>query len=284
MKKSALILALTLLPVLSQAYILPTRTILQKTVENAGSGVYAIEQDVEFPNGPESLHVKESWLIENDHTLRLTVSGPKELQGGFHLQYLYVGGQRYQMNEGSRRSERTPDDFLERFFNFRTVEAFATALVHFNIIPSHAIAKKTLPKEAADIKYTPESWVRYSRTEGAVTFAFGEPSNPTQEKQNPGLWIDQDLFVLRKLRLPSQVEVTADNYNQFARNLSYPRIRTVRWGSNSAVIHLISASSRTASSAATAFSTNALEINQKLDGLNNQPAKEAVLEFYSRFR
>ena len=129
----------------------------------------------------------------------------------------------------------------------------------------------------------PEKWVRYSRVDGVVTFALGEASNPEQEKQSPGIWIDQDQFVVRKLRLPSQVEVTADNYNQFARNLNYPRIRTVRWGSNSAVIHLISASARPAS-AASAFQPGSLEVAQKLDGLNNLPAKDAVLEFYSRFR
>lgn len=272
---------LILLPLISSAYILPTRTILQKTAENAGSGAYAIEQEVSFQNGAETLNLKETWVIENDRTMRLTVSGTKEQQNTIKFQFLYSGGQRYRLVDGSRKNENISEDFLEKFFNFRSSEIFANSLVHYKIIPAGAFNKKPGGRTSADFKYDPEKWVRLSRVGGVVSYAFGNPAEP--ESATPGLWIEQDQFVVRKVRLPSQVEVTAENYNMFSKGLHYPRNRTIRWGTNTANIRVISAAARP-NLAPTLFQPTSLDINQKVDGLNELPAKDAILEFYSRFR
>ncbi|MNJ91188.1 hypothetical protein D3C87_88350 [compost metagenome] len=280
--KSALIGLMLLMPLLSEAYILPTRTILQKTSENAGSGIYAIEQEVQFQNGQETLNLKETWLIDSDRTLRLTVSGTKDQQNTIKFQFLYNGGQRYRLVDGSRRTEAISNDFLEKFINFRNPEIFANTLAHHKIIPTGAYGKK-YGNKSSDFKHDAEKWVRLSRTGGAVNYAFGTPTPSDQESGDPGIWIEQDQFVVRKLRLPSQVEMTADNYNIFAKNLNYPKTRTIRWGNNSVTIRLISASTRPAS-ANSLFQPASLDLNQKVDGLADLPAKEAILEFYSRFR
>ncbi|QLY25365.1 hypothetical protein [Bdellovibrio sp. KM01] len=270
-------------PALASAFILPTRTILQKTSDNAGSGIYAIEQEVQFANGDDTIHVRETWLIDNDRTMRLTVTGTKELQGNFRMQFLYAGGQRYTVLNGAKKSEKTPDDFLEKYLNFRSPEVFANNLAQLKIIPHGGYSKRILAKKGEDVKYEPESWVRYSRTGGVVNYAFGTPTPEDDKNGNPGLWIEQDQFVIRKIRLPSQVEMTADNYNQFAKGLYYPRSRTIRWGNNTATIRLISASARPAT-AVTQFQPSSLDINTKLDGLEKLAAKDAIIEFYSRFR
>lgn len=270
-------------PVLASAFILPTRTILQKTSDNAGSGIYAIEQEVQFANGDDTIHLRETWLIDNDRTMRLTVTGTKELQGNFRMQFLYAGGQRWTVVNGNKKNEKTPDDFLEKYLNFRSSENFATTLANLKIIPHGAYSKRMTAKKGDDVKYDPESWVRYSRTGGVVNYAFGVPTPEDDKNNNPGLWIEQDQFVVRKIRLPSQVEMTADNYNQFAKGLYYPRTRTIRWGNNTATIRLISASARPAT-AVSQFQPNSLDINTKLDGLEKLSVKDAVMEFYSRFR
>ncbi|WP_413585731.1 hypothetical protein [Bdellovibrio sp. HCB274] len=272
-----------LVPVLGSAFILPTRTILQKTSDNAGNGIYAVEQEVQFANGDESILVRETWLIENDRTMRLTVTGTKELQGNFRMQFLYVGGQRWTVLNGNKKSDKIPEDFLEKYLNFRNPEIFANSLASMKIIPSGAYSKRLTARKSEDIKYEPESWVRYSRTGGVVNYAFGTPTPEDDKNNNPGLWIEQDQFVVRKLRLPSQAEMTADNYNQFAKGLYYPRARTIRWGNNTATIRLISASARPAT-ASSQFQPNSLDMNGKLDGLEKLSAKDAVIEFYSRFR
>ncbi|MEK2647181.1 hypothetical protein [Bdellovibrio sp. BCCA] len=284
MKKFFVSLVLSLCgPSLAMAYIIPTRTILQKTAENAGSGIYAIEQEVQFSNGEETVAVKETWLIDSDRTMRLTVTGAKDLQNSFKLQYIYNGGQKWSMTNNNRASSKVPDDFLEKFLNFRNPEIFANTLAHFKMIPASAFQKKPVGKTGADFKNEPESWVRYSRTGGVVNYALGIPTPVDQEQNYPGIWIEQDQFVVRKLRLPSQVEMSANNYNQFARGLSYPRARTIRWGNNTVTIRLISASARP-QTAVNLFQPSSLDANLKWDGINSLPAKDVITEFYTRFR
>lgn len=285
MKKMIFSAALSalLLPAMAAAYILPTRTILQKTSENAGSGIYAIEQEVQFSNGEETTLVKETWLVDSDRTLRLTVTGGKDLQSSFRLQFVYNGGQKWSMTGGNRRSEKLPEEFLEKFLNMRNPEIFANTLAHFKIVPAGAFNKKPMPKTAAEIKNEPENWVRFSRTGGVVNYALGVATPVDQEAGSPGIWIQQDEFVVRKLRLPSQVEMSANNYNNFARNLSYPRSRTIRWGNNTVTIRLISASARPQTAVAL-FQPSSLDANLKWDGISSLATKDVITEFYTRFR
>ncbi|MDG0815052.1 hypothetical protein [Bdellovibrio svalbardensis] len=275
--------ALVLAPLLASAYIIPTRTILQKTAENAGSGIYAVEQEVQFANGEDTLHLKETWLIDSDRTMRLTVTGTKELQNTFKLQFIYTGGQRWSQVNNNRKADKLPEEFLEKFLNFRSSENLANTLAHYKIIPNGAYNKKAIAKSGTDFKYEPESWVRYSRTGGVPNYALGTATPVDQESGNPGIWIEQDQFVIRKLRLPSQVEMTADNYNQFAKGLYYPRARTIRWGNNTVNIRLISVASRP-NTAVSFFQPTSLDTNLKLDGLEKMPAKDAIIEFYTRYR
>ncbi|WP_413289354.1 hypothetical protein [Bdellovibrio sp. HCB337] len=273
----ALLLLLT--PVF--AYIPPTRMILQRTAENAGSGIYTIEQEVQFNNVQDSLFLKETWVIENDRTMRVTVTGTKELKDQIKLQFIYAGGQRWSMN-AARESRRISEDFLEKYFNFRSTDQLAANLMQLKILPANAFAKKPIPKNLDNLKYEPDDYVRLSRAGGVPNYAFGAPT-ANDSASSPGVWIEQDQFLIRKLRLPSQVEVTADNYNQYARGLNYPKTRTIRWGQNTVNIRLIGVSSRSGQAGNT-FQPASLDVSTKLDGLNNQPARDAVIDFYSRFR
>jgi hypothetical protein len=275
---NALLLLLT--PVF--AYIPPTRMILQRTAENSGSGVYSIEQEVQFNNVQDSLFLKETWLVENDRTMRVTVTGTKDLKDQMKMQFIYAGGQRWGFN-GSRESHRISEDFLEKYFNFRATDQLASTLMNLKILPTNAFAKKPLPKNLENIKYESEDFVRLSRAGGVPNYAFGTPS-PMDGAGNPGFWIEQDQFLVRKFRLPSQVEVTADNYNQYARGINYPKVRTIRWGENTVTIRLIGVTAHRGGTAANMFQPNSLDTSTKLDGLSNQPAKDAVVDFYSRFR
>lgn len=283
MKKISLALILIASPLLASAYILPTRTILQKTAENSGAGIYAIEQEVQFSNGEENLSVKETWLIDSDRTMRLTVSGGKDLQNNFKLQYVYNGNQKWSLNSNARSSEAVSVDFLEKFLNFRSPDNLANTLAQLKIIPNYAYQKKPVVKANGDYKHDPESWVRFSRTGGVVNYALGIPTPLEQELNQPGIWIEQDQFIIRKLRLPSQVEMSANDYNQFAKGLFYPRSRTIRWGNNTVTIRLISAAVRP-QTAVGLFQPSSLDSNLKWDGIKDIPAKDVITEFYTRFR
>jgi len=277
------ILVLLLSPVMAFAYIPPARMILQRTAENSGGGVYVIEQEVQFNNVQDSLFLKETWVIENDRTMKVTVTGTKDLKDQIRMQFIYAGGQRWNHNS-SIESRRITEDFLERYFNFRSTDQLASTLMNLKVLPTTAFAKKPMPKNLDLLKYEPDDYVRLSRAGGTVNYAFGSPS-PVDGNSNPGFWIEQDQFLVRKFRLPSQVEVTADNYNQYSRGLNYPKVRTIRWGQNTVTIRLIGVSSHKGALPANTFQSSALNNSvTKLDGLNNQPARDVVMEFYSRFR
>jgi hypothetical protein len=263
------------------AYVPPTRMILQRTAENNGSGTYAIEQEVQFTNAQDSFFVKETWLVENDHSMRLTVSGTKDLKDQLKMQYVYAGGLRWNLGAG-RESRRVGEDFLEKYFHFRSTDHLAMALIQAKILPPNALAKKAMPKAVDGFKYEPEDFVRLSRTGGVSNYAYGVPS-AVDSTPNPGIWIEQDQFLIRKLRLPSQVEVTAENFNPYARGLNFPKVRTVRWGQNTVTIRLIGISARPGTKP-NQFQATSLDTPIKLDALNGLPAKDVVLDFYSRFR
>jgi hypothetical protein len=263
------------------AYIPPARMILERTAENAGSGSYTIEQEVQFPNGPEPLVVKETWTIENDRSMRVTVTGLREQKDSLRLQILYAGGQRWIMRDGGRKeSGPIPADFAERFFHWRTLDTAIMQLTALKIVPASALQKKPLPRRASDFKNEIPDYVRLSRSAGVVSWAFGLPASPSGAELTPGLWIEQDQFVIRKVRLPSQAEIIAENYTIYPRGLQFPKVRHMHWGTHSASIRVLSITGRGARN----LSTSSLDTGWKTQGLAGQPAKEILEEFYTRFR
>jgi hypothetical protein len=238
--------------------------ILTRTSENAGSGIYQIEQEVQFANGQDTLVLKEIWLIENENNMKLIVTGTKELkeQVAFSV---------------SSTNKRSNEEFIEKYFHIRSPEAYAQILNQMKLVPSNVLAKK-VPKNLKDMDYQPEPFVRLSRSGGVVSYAIG--ALPVQEKDPAGFWIEQDQFVLRKFRLPTEVEVTAERYSSYARGLMFPRTRVVRWGSSQVTIQTISVTPK----GKEAWAQFGLKTPAKMEALNNQQAASVVDEFYKRFR
>lgn len=265
----------------ANAYIPPTRMIIERTAENGGSGSYTIEQEVQFSNGPDVLALRETWEIDRGQAMKVTVSGVRDLKDKVRAQILYAGGQKWDLSpSGKRESARIPADFTERLFHWRDLNTAAAQLTAMRLIPASAFQKKALPRKSEDIRHTSEEGVRLSRTGGAIAWAFGNPSSPTSEQREPGLWIEQDQFLIRKIRFPSLAEMTADQYASYARGLQLPKVRTIQWGANTVTVRLLSVNGK----GPTTLSTSALEITPRWDGLAGQPAQKTVEEFYSRFR
>lgn len=274
------VISILLSSALSLAALPPARMILDRTADNAGSGSYAIEQEVQIPNGLEPLILRENWVIENGSSMKVTVTGPREFPG-LRFQILYAGGQRWILREGGKReSSSIPADFAEKFFHWRNLDVAAQHLTSLRLIPHNLLQKKAPPRKGEDYKYEPEEGVRLSRTSGVIAWAFGLPSAAGGAEKSPGLWIEQDQFLIRKIRLPSQAEIMADNYTGYARGLQLPKIRTIQWGNRNATIRVLSVAGKGGSP----LTTSALETPWKMQGLDGQPAREAIEEFYKRFR
>ncbi len=265
------------------AYIPPTRMILSRVSENAGSGAYTLEQEVQMSAGIEPIYLKETWVVENERSLRLTVTGTKELKDLVRLQYVYAGGQRWQLKNGKREAVKTPEDFVEKYFHFRTSENLIASLQALRILPQPLGVKKISAKKGEEFKYEAEPFVRLSRVEGGASYAFGTPTPVEQKELNSGLWVEQDQFTIRKLRFPSQVEVTAENYVPFARGLNFPKLRTIQWNQNTVTIRLLSVTGKNVGGNQ-ALQPSTIDIPFTIKALPNASAQTLIEEFYTRFR
>lgn len=247
--------------------------VLQKTVENHGSGTYMIEQEVQFQNLNTPFALRETWVIDNDNQMRLLVSGLKEYKDSIRMSFIYSNGIKSFMKNGVKYTQKISDDFFEKYFHFRKAEVFANSLIALKIVPASILVKKM--QKPAD--YQAEPFIRLSRTGGVVNYALGTASQPDAASLSPGLWIEQDQFLIRKIRLPSEVEISAEKHSLYSRGLYFPRRRTVKWADNNVQIQTINVSSKPAN-----LQFN-LE-NTKLDGLESMVNKTVIEEFYKRFR
>lgn len=280
------ILCLLLVALQSHAWIPRGMQILNKAVENSGTGIYQIEYEVQIPVGVETYAIKEKWLIENDGTMKLTATGLRELKDQFQWQALYTGGQKYQLTAQGKLNEPLPVSFIERVFHFRNSDSFANYLVQQQIAPSTIFqGSKRALKALTEVNNQSESFLRLSRTGGTIAFAFGTPSlnssvNSSVEN-SPGLWIDQDQFVVRKFRDARQVEIIADQYQTYSRGLIHPKLRTVKWGQQT--WNIVTTQVQTKPFSQKDFQVSSLDLVSK-NNISQENLKTLIQEFYSQLR
>lgn len=263
------------------AAVLPSRYIVQELTKNSGSGVYQIEQDVLFPTAGEPLVLRETWWVDDENTMRLQVTGLRELKDQFKLQYVYQGGLRYGLGTGGRMQKKVAEDFIEKYFHYRSYDHLISDLVQMKLLPTSALSKKAV-RNLKEVEFKPEPLVRMGRTGGSISFVFGQPA-PVEGEGTPGFWIEQDTFALKKFRLPSRVEVLAEKQSPSPRGLLFPRARTVRWGNNAVQIQTFSVTAKSGIKA-DFFASNTLDTVNKMEGIQNPALKSLVEEFYLRFR
>lgn len=260
------------------AYIIPTKVILQKTIDNNGSGVYSIEQEVVFSMNGENIPVKETWLIENDRTMRLTAKG---FQNQLNIQFIYNGNTKYFLTN-QRMQMPAPDELIEKIFQFRNYDTLAQYLFQKKIIPQTGLNLNNTELKGKKTEYNPEDFIRLSRATGVVNYAIGVRPESVEQK-NPGIWIEQDQFVVRKFRWPSGAEVIAQNFTEYGRRLHFPKERIVTWGDKQVTIKVINVAARTGSYAQM-FQVGSLDVKTNMETIKDKPGYEMIKEFYSRFR
>src|SRR5688572_9149115 len=98
--------------VVSHAYIPPYWMIISRTSDNHGKGPYFIDQEVAFQVGDKTLIANERWTILNEHSMRVEVTGRRQLQDRLRMTYIYKDGRRYFVDEnGVRKSEKITESF-----------------------------------------------------------------------------------------------------------------------------------------------------------------------------
>jgi hypothetical protein len=284
MIRSKLFILMMLMPWATHAYIPEIKTILARTAENHGRGLYQVEQDITFATAPEPSVVKETWIIRDENSMRVHFEGRGPLRGMVQGTIVYENGHKHWLDEGgSVRQKRVSDDFFEPLFYFRYSKPFRARLIAQKLLPpilGHDRPSLVVGKAQG---YTSPPGIRLSRVAGVVNYAMGTPTPPDGQLL-PGLWIEQDQFQVRKARFASEATVMADQFQHFEQNLWLPKIRSVTWNNHSAQMQFLdvrSFGSKGGAEQAGLLSAGSLSgkgVPLKLSG------DAEIGEFYTRFR
>jgi hypothetical protein len=276
-----------LLSFAASAYVPPYWMIMSKTAEQHGKGIYAVDQDVIFQSATgETLVVNERWTIAGENQMRLDVSGRKQLKDLVRLTFIYDDGKRYFIDEnGVKKSNRVAPDFFEPLFHFRFSKNIKPYLVAHKIAPSESLRSESHKYSAKRPRAENESYVRLARSGGVVTYAIGAASPAGSAELSPGIWIDQDQFVVRKIRFPTQTVVTAKDYRSYAQGLMLPKEREISFNNYTVQISVNGVSSLAASAPTKArLATNSLNFGENPALSTIIPAEQVIRDFYSRLR
>lgn len=282
-RAAALVTAAFIATPVAFAYIPSSQTIVGRLVRTHGKGIYVIDQDVVFQTTTEPITIRERWIVKNGEDLRLTASTAKGSSAQVRYDAFYKNGKRTAPDfQGNFRTGPVSREFIEIFPHTRTSRGFLNALVDAKIVPASFLKDRPRPSQVSQIKYTPDPLVRLGRTAGAITWIFGEPTPASSSNPKPAVWIEQDAFLLRRVRFPSAAEVISKKHGEFSGSLSFPRERIVTWDNSSALIRTVSVKPMSAAQADKFLSPSSLT---KADAQAAQfPDQIQVKEFYSRFR
>ncbi len=260
------------------AYIPEYALIASRAADQHGRGAFQIEQEVTFRKDAESYTVKETWTVLSENNLRVTLEGRGPLRGLVQGTILYEGSQKTFTDGTTIKNQRLGEDWLEPLLHFRSSKYLRSRLVNLKVAPSESLRDRPPLSSDGPPKYEPVSFIRLSRTGGAVNYAIG--MSPTVGA-GPTLWIEQDNFVIRKFKSATNAVLKADNYAKNEGGLWYPRTITYQFGG-----FTVSANVTSVKSLGNLLATDNRFRTSSLTGANalKLPDSDGLREFYSRFR
>lgn len=263
------------------AYIPPYWMIMSRVADNHGKGAYVIDQDVIFPGETEPLLVNERWTVLNENKMRVEVTGRRQLKDKIKLVFIYDDSRKHFLDEAAaRKTGRVPTDFFEPLFHFRFSKNIKPYLVSQKVAPPESLRSEAHRYSVNNPQPPAESYVRLSRLDGVISWAIGSASLPGAK--SPGLWVEQDQFNVRQIRLADEVRVTARRYETFAQGLSFPREREVEFNKTTIRITTNSVSS-VASSKEVLFRLEPQSLSKDA-GAAVFPDSQLIRSFYTQLR
>ncbi len=243
---------------LAYGYIPSLDFILSKTTSTTGRQIISIEQDVVFKIDTEQATVHETWLIEGDKNLKLTARGQGFFRENINLNYLYNVKNKTSVVAKNKITSPLTTDFFQKLLFIRSADAFKNHMKELSIT----------------------NQIRLSRADGRTAFALGDPSSA---KLNPQIWIDQDEFVIRKIRLPSETEIELSDITTVANDFYVAKSQTINWNNLQVQIKVKSISTKTGATLSNFYPQN-LDAPSEISFANKTILTEAIDQFYKRFR
>jgi hypothetical protein len=266
----------------SNAYIPNAGFIFENLAKTRGSGFYDVQLEVTFQADNQQLVVIENWRVEGDGKFRMTATS-KELS----LDRLYVNDQIYSRENGTIAKRSFPKEFLEGWFFNRSSASLKKMVLESGVAPRESLSwdpRAFQNKLDKDKSALPQSGVRLSRTRGTVAYAFGKPTPVGELEQSPGLWIEQDKFLVRQIRFNSGSTTVADEYSDYSKNLKFPKTRTVSWKNYTVPIRVISINGINPTPQNSTTGLADFQKTARTSNLKDSPVGEMVQEFYGTFR
>jgi hypothetical protein len=250
----------------ANAYVPKLSTVLGKMVSTTGgTKAFILKRTVTLKD--DSAVANETWYIGHADSMKVDVDGTNADGTPWKFEILYKGGKRMTTSvEGKIQSFPLSPEFYEPLLHYRSSRALQSRLLAMQLIPNNNSA------ESAS-----SAFMNLDRYKGAVAYVLGAQDSKNT-LQPPRLWVEQDSFLIRKLRMGSQIEVEFDAFKDFEEGkIKEAELQTLFWKSSTVIIQNTS--------------TQLVE-PKKIEGfLKIQKETKAVLpqnanlkEFYSRFR
>ena len=240
----------------ASAYIPSTNIILEKSIATNLRSGWRIHLRTQLIGDGLENKFEEIWTVANDRSIRVKIRGISKNNTDFHRDFVYQDNRRFRVNEsGDLVFLDMTSRYFERVFHFQSTEKYTNYLIQAKILEktteeeSETVATK---KENSDTdQVTPEAidplvkfakkndpLARLTRISGVITYALGRPAPAQASTPNPGIWIEQDRFHLKKIRFDDRSEVFVDEYKKFGRRW-FPRSRTVKWRNHEILISTV---------------------------------------------
>lgn len=271
-----LILSFIFVSELASAALLPSRFVFAKVIEQNPKQGFVLEQEISFGDS-EPLVVKETWQVHGPELKRLTVTDMQNQKVIFSA--LYRNKKRLTNQDGQLRTQDFTAEFLQKIFFIPTTTEFANFAVQLGVVPSNVLAPAQTASRSSQFTYKEEPYVRLARSQGTVTYAYG-PLSLSAEERFPGLWIEQDLFQIKKIRFPSKATLTVGEYSNVAPKVFVPKDWSLEWDGKFAKMKIQGTTFKSVD--ASKLQSVPLEITQ-FGEISKSQFRTQVEEFYSRF-
>lgn len=262
--KTILILMFLAFSFSANAYIPKLGTILGRIANNNGAtNALLLQRSVFFKD--DNLACNETWYISNADAMKVVVTGKNADQTDWSFEILYKNGKRQATTgDGEIKTYPMSPEFFEQLLHYRSARALQSRLENYQILPAGAATA------------TAASYVGLDRYRGAVMYKFG-----AQETKNaqppPFLFVEQDSFVTKRLRLGSQIEVEFSDSTELDEGaIKQPTQQTILWKNTTVVTKIMSLEK---------IPQNKINSHLKFETKKAKlPENENIKEFYSRFR
>jgi hypothetical protein len=250
----------------ANAYVPKLSTILGKMASiTGGNKAFILKRTVTLKD--ENVVANETWYIGHADLMKLEADGTNPDGSAWKFEILYKGGKRTTATvEGKTQNFPLSPEFYEPLLHYRSARALQSRLLGMQIIPNHTSTDVSSP-----------AFMNLDRYKGAVSYVLGAQDSKNT-LQPPRLWVEQDSFLIRKLRMGSQIEVEFDAFKDFEEGkIKQAELQTLFWKSSTVIV-------QNTSTQLTEQKKIEPFLKMQKDGKALLPQNANLKEFYSRFR